>query len=73
VSTATLDPAAFQRFNGGMSDPIPGNDSSAAYDVIPSQDWPHGWTVTCNGIPVRYFVNKAMPSATPRCPKFGTV
>lgn len=18
------------------------------------QDWPHGWTVTCNGIPVRY-------------------
>ena len=26
---------------------IPGNDSNAAYDVIPSQDWLHGWwTVT---------------------------
>jgi hypothetical protein len=28
-----------------MPDPIPGNDPNAAYDVIPSQDWPHGWTV----------------------------
>jgi hypothetical protein len=36
-----------------MSDPIPGNDPNAAYDVVPSQDWLHGWwTVTCNGIPV---------------------
>jgi hypothetical protein len=43
----------------GMSDPIPGNDPNAAYDVVPSQDWLHGWTVTCNGIPVRHFVNKA--------------
>jgi hypothetical protein len=40
-----------------MSDPIPGNDPNAAYDVVPSQDWLHGWTVTC--IPVRHFVNKA--------------
>jgi hypothetical protein len=29
-----------------------------AYDVVPSQDWLQGWTVTCNGIPVRHFVNK---------------
>jgi hypothetical protein len=42
-----------------MSDPIAGNDPNAAYDVVPSQDWLHGWTVTCNGIPVRHFVNKA--------------
>jgi hypothetical protein len=41
-----------------MSDPIPGNDPNAAYDVVPSQDWLQGWTVTCNGIPVRHFVNK---------------
>jgi hypothetical protein len=41
-----------------MSDPIPGNDPNTAYDVVPAQGWPHGWTVTCNGIPVRYFVNK---------------
>ena len=37
----------------------PGNDPNAAYDVVPTQGWPHGWTVTCNGIPVRHFVNKA--------------
>ena len=43
---------------GAMSDPIPGNDPNAAYDVVPTQHWPQGWTVTCNGIPVRYFVNK---------------
>jgi hypothetical protein len=42
-----------------VSDPIPGNDPNAAYDVVPSQDWLQGWTVTCNGIPVRHFVNKA--------------
>ena len=42
-----------------MSDPIPGNDPNAAYDVVPTQGWSHGWTVTCNGIPVRHFVNKA--------------
>jgi hypothetical protein len=41
-----------------MSDPIPGYDPNAAYDVVPSQDWLQGWTVTCNGIPVRHFVNK---------------
>jgi hypothetical protein len=35
-----------------MSDPIPGNDPNAAYDVVPSQDWLQGWTVLCNGIPV---------------------
>jgi hypothetical protein len=36
-----------------MSDPIPGNDSSEAYDVVPTQVWPKDWwTVTCNGIPV---------------------
>jgi hypothetical protein len=26
--------------------------------VVPSQDWLQGWTVTCNGIPIRHFVNK---------------
>jgi hypothetical protein len=41
-----------------MSDQIPGTDPNAAYDVIPTDGWPHGWTVTCNGIPVRYFVSK---------------
>jgi hypothetical protein len=41
-----------------MFDPIPGNDSNAAYDVVPSQDWLQGWTVTCNGIPVRHYVSK---------------
>jgi hypothetical protein len=47
------------RFNGGMSDPIPGNDPSAAYDVVPTQGWLEGWfTVTCNGIPVRHFARK---------------
>jgi hypothetical protein len=36
-----------------MSDPIPGNDPSAAYDVVSSARWPQEWwTVTCNGIPV---------------------
>jgi hypothetical protein len=35
-----------------MSDPIPENDSSAAYDVIPAESPPGWWTVTCNGIPV---------------------
>jgi hypothetical protein len=36
-----------------MSDPIPGNDPNAAYDVVPSERWPKDWwTVTCNGIPV---------------------
>jgi hypothetical protein len=29
------------RFNGGMSDPTPGNDPNAAYDVAPTQGWPH--------------------------------
>jgi hypothetical protein len=43
-----------------MSDAIPGNDSNAAYDVIPSQDWLQGWTVTCNGIPVHHFADKVM-------------
>jgi hypothetical protein len=38
-----------------MSDPIPGNDANAAYDAVPT----HGWTVTCNVIAVRNFVNKA--------------
>jgi hypothetical protein len=42
-----------------MADPIFGNDPNAVYDVIPSRDWPQGWTVTCNGIPVRHFVSKA--------------
>jgi hypothetical protein len=43
-----------------MSDPIPGKDSNAAYDVVPSGCWPKDWwTVTCNGIPVRHFVIKA--------------
>jgi hypothetical protein len=41
-----------QRFNGGVSDPIPRNDSNAAYDLVASQDWLQGWTVTCNGIAV---------------------
>jgi hypothetical protein len=41
-----------------MSDPILGNDPNAAYDVVPTQGWPQGWTVTCNGISVRHFVNK---------------
>jgi hypothetical protein len=42
-----------------MSDPIPGNDSNAAYDVIPSQDWLHDWwTVTCNGIPKTIIVGR---------------
>jgi hypothetical protein len=42
-----------------MSDPIPGNDPNAAYNVVPKQGWPDGWwTVTCNGIPVRHFANK---------------
>jgi hypothetical protein len=36
----------------------PANDPNAAYDVVPTQGWPHGWTVICNGIPVRHFVNK---------------
>jgi hypothetical protein len=40
------------------SDPILGNDPNAAYDVVPTQGWPQGWTVTCNGISVRHFVNK---------------
>jgi hypothetical protein len=36
-----------------VSDPIPGNDPSAAYDVVPSTRWPQEWwMVTCNGIPV---------------------
>jgi hypothetical protein len=43
-----------------MSDPIPGNDSSAAYDVIPSTRRPKGWwTVTCNGIPVLHCPTRA--------------
>jgi hypothetical protein len=38
-----------------VSDPIPGNDPSAAYDVVPSTRRPKEWfTVTCNGIPVRH-------------------
>src|SRR5580693_4989643 len=42
-----------RRNHGGMSDPIPGNDPSAAYDVVSSTRWPkEWWTVTCNGIPV---------------------
>ena len=42
-----------RRNHGGMCDPIPGNDSSAAYDVVSSTRWPQEWwTVTCNGIPV---------------------
>ena|ERR1700724_3057828 len=56
VANHCLVPAA--AFQWGMSDPIPGNDPNAAYDVVPTQGWPHGWTVTCNGIPVRHFVNK---------------
>jgi hypothetical protein len=42
-----------------MSDPIPGNDPSAAYDVVPSTRWPKDWrTVTCNGIPVWHCATK---------------
>jgi hypothetical protein len=29
------------RFNDGMSDPIPGNDPNAAYEVVATQGWPH--------------------------------
>jgi hypothetical protein len=44
-----------------MSDPIPGNDPNAAYDVVPAQGWMNGWwTVKCNGIPVRHFAHKAV-------------
>jgi hypothetical protein len=44
-----------------MSDPIPGNDPNAAYDVVPSTRWPkEWWTVTCNGIPVRHFADKGI-------------
>jgi hypothetical protein len=44
-----------------MSDPIPGNDPSAAYDVVPSTQWPkHWWTVTCNGIPVWHCSTRAL-------------
>jgi hypothetical protein len=43
-----------------MSDPIPGNDPSAAYDVVPTQ-WPKDWwTVTCNGIPVWHCSTRAL-------------
>ena len=43
-----------------MSDPIPGNDPSAAYDVVPSERWPKDWwTVTCNGIPVWHCPTRA--------------
>lgn len=41
-----------------MSNPILGNDPNAAHDVVPTQGWPHGRAVTCNGVPVRHFVNK---------------
>jgi hypothetical protein len=41
-----------------MSDPIPGNDSNAAYDVVPSQDWLQGWTVLCNGNRASLIVTK---------------
>jgi hypothetical protein len=44
-----------------MSDLIPSNDSSATYDVVPAQGWLQGWsTVTCNGIPIQHFADKAM-------------
>jgi len=52
------------RFDVGMSDdPIPGNDSSEAYEVIPMPEhWrgPKGWwTVMRDGIPVRHFPKRA--------------
>jgi hypothetical protein len=54
-----------------MSDPIPGNDPNAAYDVIPSGCWPKDWwTVTCNGIPVRHFANKAVAERYATDPKY---
>jgi hypothetical protein len=54
-----------------MSDPIPGNDSNAAYDVVPSQNWlQNWWTVTCNGIPVRHLANKAVAERYPTDPEY---
>jgi hypothetical protein len=52
-----------------MSDPIPGDDPNAADDV-PTQDWLQGWTVTCNGIPVRHFVNKTNAERYATDPEF---
>ena len=54
----------------GVSDPIPGNDPNAAYEVTPSEGWPHGWTVTCNGTPVRHFVNKTNAEHYPTDPEY---
>jgi hypothetical protein len=42
VATHCLAGAAALQW--GMSDPIPGNDSNAAHEVVPSQDWLQGWT-----------------------------
>ena len=54
-----------------MSDPIPGNDPNAAYDVVPSGRWPNDWwTVTRNGIPVRHFANKAVAERYATDPKY---
>jgi hypothetical protein len=54
-----------------MSDPIPGNDPNAAYDVVPSREWPQGWwTVTRNGIPVRHFGNKTTAERYATDPKY---
>jgi hypothetical protein len=48
-----------------MSDPIPGNDPSAAYDVVPSERWPKDWwTVTCNGIRFGIAPPELRPNAT---------
>jgi hypothetical protein len=48
-----------------MSDPIPGNDPSEAYDVVvlmpEALRGPEGlFTVTCNGIRVRHFASKSI-------------
>ena len=44
-------------------DPIPGNDSSEAYEVIPMPEHRRGpkgwWTVMRDGIPVRHFPKRA--------------
>jgi hypothetical protein len=35
----------------------PTNDPNEAYDVVPANEPPGWWTVTCNEIPVRHFVD----------------
>jgi hypothetical protein len=53
-----------------MSNPIPGNEPNAAHDVVPTQGWPHGWTVTCSGVPARHFVNKTDTERYPTDPEY---